>query len=476
MFGLDRNNALKLNIIESLENAGQVVSASTLHTMLNFSNLTILTTARDLQNDLKSIYPNGEVRLIIDKMGLLLERHGSSLQYFFAKVFSADSSYTIIRDLFLRRKILTEELSALHGLSPSTLRRKTADINTIFVDYDLHISVAKYTTISGNEKDIRFMFFTFLSAIHKQFSRIPWIEDKEHYIKRAHDILEYLSLPSYSYNSDFTAFWVYIQEVTGELTNGEALDPEQFAFLDPFQLPEKPEFLEEWDEISWQFFFIGLYTSGKYDITIRYPEIFETQYYSIAQQWISTFETVFPSLTRRGKKRATQKIYQQILNSHFFTINGDLTTMTRTFSYDTFVDAQPNYANYFATFWDKFTESTDYKPITSPFYRSMSVLLALTICPLNDILPEIDIYFLSNQNHLTENYLKQQFSQLLGNTFNIVFSSNPMNADIILSPSPTPRDFRNYNKEAMLIRVPFMKSDIDEFVAVANRLIGTTED
>lgn len=470
MFGLDRGNALKINIVETLEAAGEIVSASTLHELLSFSNLTILSTAKELQDDLVRIYPQGEVRLVIDKNGLLLQRHGSSLQYFFANVFSADSSYTIIRDLFLRRKIITDELGSAHGLSPSTLRRKIADINLIFKGYNLHISVSKFTTLNGSENDIRLMFFTFLSAIHKQFSRVPWIEGKEVFLKQAHDILEYLSLPSYSYNSDITAFWLYIQAMADELADS-TLDAKQFALLDDFNIPEKPDFLADWTQTSWYFFYLSLYVSGKYDISLLYPESFEHHYETTAAHWIEVFEANFTSLNRRKKKKATQKIYQQVLTSLFFTVNGDMTAMVKTFDYAQFAEEQPTYAKLFDTFWSEYTTTADNQSIVSPYYKTMSVLLALTVCPITEMLPEVDIYFLSNQNHLTETYLKQQFIQLLQNDFNIVFSSNPINADIILSPSPVPDDFEHYNKPSLLIRIPFRKSDLDEFTIVAKRLI-----
>ena len=475
MFGLDKNNGLKFSIVETLETAGQAVTSTALHDQLGFSTLTVLTACKELQDDFTRIYPHGEVHINIEKNGIELERHDSSLQFFFDDLLSSDASYTIIRELFVNRKIPTDELGVSQALSQSTLRRKIGDVNKIFEDYNLHISVSNITSLTGNEGDIRYMFYAFLSGIHKQFSRVPWIDNKDYYLKIAHDILEYLSLESYTYNTDSTAFWVYIQLIARDYAETPLLTEEQELLLEDFNFPDKPDFLEDWTEDEWNFFFVSIYTSGKYDISLLYPKSFEDRFETVADYWIKCFEEAFMSLTRRGKKKATQKVYQQILTSQFYSLNGDMISMLNVFDIDTFAGYYPSYAGLFENFWETYSETTDYKPITTPYFKVMSLLLAVTICPIRSILPEIDIFLFSNQNHLTQTYLKQRLSHLLSNNFNIVFLDNPMNVDIILSAVPVPRDFKNFNTTTLLIRVPFKQNDLDELIAVANKIATKAE-
>ena len=114
----------------------------------------------------------------LSNLGIQLFRRSSSLQYLYDDFYSSDLFYEIIEQLIQQRQFSTNEFCDKYGVSVSKLKRKIKEINKLVNHYQMHISVSAKVTIKAEEAQLRMFSYAFLYGIHRQFSRIDWIKNK----------------------------------------------------------------------------------------------------------------------------------------------------------------------------------------------------------------------------------------------------------------------------------------------------------
>ena len=466
MFGLDKKTILKRNIVDILDMELQPVSSRELRQKIGEgSSALILDTCKEIQETFSNVYPDGRVKLLIEKNGITLLRTNSSLQYFFESLFSQDLSYQIIKTLIVHRIFHADDFCFQNGVSLSTLRRKIQMINQSLLNYRIHITVSNRTSFVGAEIDIRNMTNLFLLGIHRQFSRIPWVANKSFTLDLAKDILEKLAIPHFDIQVEELAIWLFCINLSRSHNQELQLDEYQASILETMEFPEQPESLFSWSQLDWHFLYVVICTSDMYEVPITIQTFENTRleafYHKISDGWLETFEEYFKILDESEQECAKQKIYQQFMQGVFVPQIDDLFTLTNSFNMNTFKKLFPCYATVFADFWASFLEKTNLNKVGNDYFRHKSLLLCLSICSTEEILPELKLFLYSDRDQLYNHYLKNRVKSILRSDYKIDFVENATDARFILSTVPIGHEKFDLQK-VLLIKSPIRDADIRE--------------
>ena len=466
MFGLDKKTILKRNIVDILDMELQPVSSRELRQKIGEgSSALILDTCKEIQETFSNVYPDGRVKLLIEKNGITLLRTNSSLQYFFESLFSQDLSYQIIKTLIVHRIFHTDDFCFQNGVSLSTLRRKIQMINQSLLNYRIHITVSNRTSFVGAEIDIRNMTNLFLLGIHRQFSRIPWVANKSFTLDLAKDILEKLAIPHFDIQVEELAIWLFCINLSRSHNQELQLDEYQASILETLEFPEQPESLFSWSQLDWHFLYVVIYTSDMYEVPITIQTFENTRleafYHKISDGWLETFEEYFKILDESKQECVKQKIYQQFMQGVFVPQIDDLFTLTNSFNMNTFKKLFPCYATVFADFWVSFLEKTNLNKVGNGYFRHKSLLLCLSICSTEEVLPGLKLFLYSDRDQLYNHYLKNRVKSILRSDYKIDFVENATDAHFILSTVPIGHEKFDL-KKVLLIKSPIRDADIRE--------------
>ena len=128
---------------------------------------------------------------------------------------------------------------------------------------------------------------------------------------------------------------------------------------------------------------------------------------------------------------------------------------------NTFKKLFPCYATVFADFWASFLEKTNLNKVGNNYFRHKSLLLCLSICSTEEILPELKLFLYSDRDQLYNHYLKNRVKSILRSDYKIDFVENATDARFILSTVPIGHEKLDLQK-VLLIKSPIRDADIRE--------------
>lgn len=461
---------MKSDILEILDSQSQPVTSKTVQKKLGYGSLsTIQGIYHELQSELDGVYEDGRAKIKISNSGILLVRHGSNLQYMYAHLFSSDLSYSIMRELIVKRSVSTVDFCHENGISESTLKRKVKMINDVLQPYRVHIGVARKLTISGEEVDIRVISYAFLIGTHRQFSRIPWLADEKAIPQLSRKILEHLGIEVTDIKVGLLSIWVYITNISVSFHNKIWFSKEQEAIISALKLPRRPAFLKMWGENDWNLTFAAMYGSEVYGLFLAYQplkdkklsELFE----SLKHSWLTLFQEFFIRLSEAQSQFVADKIFQQFVHASFFSSVDELVNEeAHLFNFQQFSQSYPNYIARFEMFWQKFRAYLAGLKENFLYGKVCSLLLCVYLCPIEKLLPEVRIHFYTDLTALYENFLKNRIRLFLQEDYFARFEKDAKDAEIIITTVPLAISgrIRNHGQQILLVRQTFQENDLLE--------------
>ncbi len=470
MFNLDKKTLMKRDIVEMLDVENRPIVSKMIQKKLQYGGLTtILNLCNELAEEMAEIYPDKRVHIEISKNGINLVRQGSSLQYFYDALFSKDLSYVIFKELICHRRTSTINFCMENGISESTLKRKVMGINHVLGPYHVKIQVSKYLTFLGNEADIRIVSYIFLLGVHRQFSQIPWLANKESILSMAKAILTYLKISVTEIRVEILALWIYVNTISSAMIGKCTMSQKQKEILSAMELLEKPAFLKLWKINDWKLTQAVIYSSEIFDFSLPYGSFKDKQMNTLfsytCKCWVRCFEANFIPLKENQKKLIAEKIFLQFVRQSF-SLNVDelINDEVRQFDFEQFTHAYPNYYNHFRRFWASFRQAIDGDYVLSERGELYNLLMCILLCPFEKILPNIHVYLYSDLSILYENFIKERIRIMTIGTCNVRFQKEPQDAEIIITTVPYPfsRKIKTKQQKILLIRPFFQARDLEE--------------
>ncbi|KAF1301728.1 helix-turn-helix domain-containing protein [Candidatus Enterococcus willemsii] len=432
-YGISSNAWLKRKILYILEEENRFIPSNELTQLVNScSQSTIKKICRELQEEIKSTYPTGLIELIISqRQGIkLVKQSFTTCQKLLSNIFSVELGYEILYTLLTKRKISMYEFCSTHFISESQVRRKIKDINLSLKKHKIKISLSPYLFIYGSENKLRSFFFSFLFKIHRQFSYMQEIPNKEQILTLAKEIATYLAIDNVKY-LEILSLWLFIIDTTQKNKQHLHYTEDERRIIDTLSIPQCPPFLAHWRQEDWEYLILSIYCSDiiTMDLEINLKNINTILSLEDITNWISLFETHFVMLSKIERLFVYKKFLKQFLTSSFFITNEEILNEHPASFINELADLYPFFVLRYQKFWQSFIE----KAPQNLYLKEQSLLLCFHLVPKEIFLPKVNIYIHSDCTLLYTEYLQFRISAKFQNKYMISFTSEIDTADLILS-------------------------------------------
>lgn len=471
MYGITKSLLLKRDIMYILDDQKSFITTTELQKQLGYSSQsTIKKTCRELQQEILEMYPDKEIDLQIHKReGVKLDQIDSKLQEFWRNFFFQDISYQIYYAVLFHKQYDFDKFCIEHHISESTLKRKVRTINTFLTKYELHISVASGIKINGAEHRIRNFSLIFLFLAHRQFNNIPWIKEKNKYSMRAGQINHYLKLGLDENQLNVLSIYFFINHYAVENDLELSFSEGILEIFDNIIYPIKPSFLKEWSTVDWQFFLVSLYALDffNFSIALDFQNIYSIYPPNPANHWIDVFEEYFREMSLSEKSAIIDIFYRRRIANLFFPFDEYALKLFQFFDFEKKKRNYPLYIRTFNKFWNEFVEYPGV--LSNEFARLDNLMTCMFYHPLQLLLPEVKIYFISDYSKLFSNFIKEQIKTRFRNKYLIEFVSVLDDADVTVSLIQISNDRSIGNNPHVLISDRLSHND---FMRIENVLRG----
>lgn len=433
--GLDRDFLLKSQLLQLLDNAHDFLTTSEIAKQIpQFSIDVVQQACRTLKEDLNNFFPEPACEFIISKRsGIRLIRREVTLKQLINHYAQQDLSFILIQELFLYREIVSIDFYEAHHISESTLRRKVRSINTTINQYNIHITFAQKTKLTGSEFAIRSFYFSFLFLLYRQLSSLPLLEQPGIFESRSLKILDYLEIPLTIREFDVFALVYYAYEHGVSTGIPLKLSEEETYLFQQFHFPAKPSFLNQWSLIEWQFFLLFLYSSElfHYNFNVSLKDSAFNEALEDSFNWVRAFQQTFHPLNVRQQQAIFQAISKYITLSHFVFMRDEIFSLFRIVNYEMLELAAPSYYTRFLEFWATFKEQSP--TLSSNLFRLKSFTLMAYFSPLIAPLEPIAIAIYSEFSGFLSKYLIDRLTIQFQARYQLTFVDSFLDADLILS-------------------------------------------
>ncbi|MGX7195652.1 helix-turn-helix domain-containing protein [Enterococcus olivae] len=477
MFGLDASTWTKQQVLYILEDRSDFISVQKLMELLNASSVeSIKRLCRELQKDIAHCYPQGEIELSINRArGIKLKHQSlSQLQPVFDYLFSHDLAYTIYCSVLLREELSTIDFCKKHFISVSELKEKTKELNTHLNPYDLHISLLENIQIQGTEAKIRSFAFVFLFVVHRQFSKIPWLFQKDNTLQIIDAIGQYLKLELLEAQREILAIFFSVNQSPIEKEEHIYFFPYQKKFFRQLSFPEKPAFLPDWTKKDWEFFLLVIFTDdfSRFYLPIQTEHFHSTLIDAETKLWIDLFEKHFTIFDQRFAVFLKEKAVKKYLSTLIFPVNKLMAEVFPVVDLNYLTDAYPHYMNHFAHFWQEFSQRNTV--LADDSFKINSLLLCFSLLPPQDFLPKRKIYFYTDLTDLYFNYIKNRLQLFFSNQYELLFVEEIQEADLIISTIDF-LEIEDYAPQSFVrINVQLTNDDLDKIDQIIKKQFPST--
>lgn len=462
MFGFNPNLQIMSDILRVLDEQENFITSRQLLDLLGYSNLgQVKKSCRELKEAIENYYPEKEVELVIDKrhgMKLVL-RSSQNLQIKFNDLSSQDLAFNIYRSLLFERTISTDEFCKNNYTSLSTLYRKIKEINLSLNNYGMHITFSQQLKINGSESTIRCFSFIYLYIMHRQISRVHWIEDSTSYLETTKKITDHLGIKFRGTQEESFGLLLFVIQKSIDLGFSIDFQKETFTFVDQIHFPDKPECLNEWKEEEWKFLLLTAYNSNldSFDIPIDVSDLYEEDLINDFDCWISLFEKYFVPFDEKNKVFLYENFLKRYLSSFFFQVDHTLLETFQVVDFKQIEEDHPYYIQQFKKFWKEFSETSG--EWTKGYFEIQSFLLCEYFLPLKDFLPQINIYIFTDLTTLFFNRIKDKIDFYFSNKYRVNFVETPQEAHLIIGTTHYRESYLLYNQKFIMIRIQLPKQD-----------------
>lgn len=470
MFGLDNRTLLKKDIIEILDHSGQGLSVEEIQKKLGYSNLvTILATCKEIMTIAQKVYVNADYSLQIENSnrGLFeLKRYSTNLQSLYKEIFSKDIAYDILMALIQQRSLSSEKLCQTYNISRSTLQRKIKAINREIESFQVYITCSEKVRFKADELHIRSFSYVFFWSIHRELENDFWLKKGSHYLFIAEQVLRYLGCPFDPIKNRSLALWLQLFSIGIAKKQKLTFSSEQNQFLAHCVIPPCPDFLPGWNDLEWRTLIGVLFASNiyKYDLQFDFNDL--NGLLSTGDLTYELFEssvkTYFGPIAEKNKHNVLKEIARYQLLNMFINPQSKKslqTIMNHVLSFDFLKEEQPYYWKKYAYSWINLKKALR-KDEQHSYMRYLCLTLCLEAFPIENFLPEVNVYLTSDIDAAYENYLKQAISLHFRGKVAFLFTDTLKEADIILSTLPFPAKYLRKNQQSLVIRAHLYDKDL----------------
>lgn len=480
MYGISSNAWLKQTILFALEEQTEFISSRDLTFIVgDYSQSTIKKICREIQEDIENNYTSDLMTLIIDQRNgiKLIRKPYVNFQKLLASIFSSELGYELLQQLLLKRAISTVDFCSDYYISQSQLRRKIQDINASLVKHDISISLSTTITLLGEEYKIRAFFFVFLFTIHRQFSHIEWIEEKEIYVGVAELVAKDLAIEVDSRTIEILSIWCFITMTSIASFLPVLFDETEQKIMKSFVFPALPAFLTSWKEEDWQFLVMAIYASDIIDfhLQVNLQKMQEVTQLEDVFIWIKLFEEYFVPLTDIQQEFVHKKFVKQLLSYYFFEPDeNSLNNFTKKYAEELKVHYPILFTKY-EHIWREFLKQAS-EPAYE-YFQIESLLLCFYLVPNEIFFPQIKLFIRSDLTFLNTKHLEFRVRTRFCDKYTLEFTQDIHQADIILS-TVSIHGMEEYESNFNhLVPIVLINSKISEndFVKIEAELVAITQ-
>ena len=402
---------------------------------------TVLNYCKMLKDDIERMYSKKELNLFIDKQGIFLENKGVTLTKIKNYLLSSDLSYQILYAVLTQDKVDTYYFCLTHGTSHSTLRRKIRSINSELSKYGFHIICANNFAIKGDEKKLRNFFSVFLWGIHRKFSDMPNVPNKDFYLNLAKTILN--SSDPFSYESELLSFFLFTTNTRVE--NGHIIKNVQGndAILENYRCT-KPKALSHWnfsDYVYTHFSYSSYYFKDIKDLEYLDSVTLSAPEQKLLDDWVEIFINIFGSISWQSIDFIKKLLRRNLISERVLKISTNLIPF---FSSDDFNTIKKDHFFLERKFEVFYTELCNTHPhLNSDYYRYFYFCICLIVNPPEETIPKLKIFCLTDYSYVLNKVFERTLKTKFTNRYLLEFLSAPDDADLIISNLVIPNSLKD---------------------------------
>ncbi|MGX7200476.1 helix-turn-helix domain-containing protein [Enterococcus nangangensis] len=464
LFGFDAKLLTMKEIVLVLEDQVDFIPSQQLANLCGYSSTSqILKLCKELDGYIKECYPSQEFELIINKhYGIKLvtppfSNNDQLLDYIVMK----DLAYLIYQAVLLERVVPTEEFCQDNFISNSTLQRRIKKINYYINNYGLHITFSQqYFKLSGDELIIRSFSFVLLFIIHRQLSKIPWIENKQNYLGLSQQIADYLSLPFLTIQHEVFGLLLFTFENARKKEFTFLYQAKDFPYMEKIHFPKKPTFLSQWTDDDWQFLLLQSYSTNlvNFEFPLDLSDVQSNIVNQVTQDWQQAFEESFLPLNDNQKSFLYDSIEKKFFSDYFFIADDALTAISFPVNLEQFKEQNPIYMHPFNQFWKTFSKAQP--DWMDGYFKIQSLLLCRYFLPIRMVLPKVKVYVDSDLTSLSLNRMKDHLVLYFANKYQISIVTTNKEADLIVTTTKPQKDKILPGQEVVMTRIQLAKRDL----------------
>lgn len=479
MFGFDAKLWTIKEIVLILEEQEDFIPSQQIASLFGHSSTSqVLKLCEELDGYIKECYPNQEFKLIINKhYGIKLVTPPScNAAYLLDYISMQDLTCLIYQVILFDRGTSTDEFCQKNFISTSTLKRRIKKINYYINNYGLHITFSQqYFKLSGDELTIRSFSFVMLFIIHRQLSKVPWIENKQDYLDLSQQIADYLSLPFLSIQHEIFGLLLFIFENAHQKKFIFPYQAQDFPYMEKIDFPKKPVFLSHWSEDDWQLLLLQSYSTNlvNFNFPLDLSMVQSKTVNQVTHDWQLAFEEAFVPLDTEQKAFLYDSIEKKFFSDYFFIADDTLTAVFYPVNFEQFREKNPIYMHQFDQFWETF--SIAQPDWTDSYFKMQSLLLCRYFLPLRKVLPKVKVYVDSDLTILSLNRMKDQLILYFANKYRISIAPTNKEADLIITTTEPQKEEILPNQEVVMTRIQLAKRDLLHIDQALQRLVFNWE-
>lgn len=474
MFGFNLSVWMTRDIIRILNEQEDFITSKQLLEFLGYSNLAqIKKSLTRLNFIIKESQVDEEIQLVMDPhVGIRLNCSADANTHeLISLLASQDLAYTIYTTMLFERKASTKEFCKKKFMSASTLQRRIKRINEFINPLGLHISfsMSEFKLI-GNEATIRSFSFIYLYVFYRQFSAIPWIDNKTYYLDQAQKISDYLQLDFRTTQVDSMAFFIFITENAIQQGCPFSFKQVDFPCQERLGYPMKPPFIH-WKDDEWQFLLLMAFNSNlvNFNIPIDTSDLHLEVLDGVFTDWLVAFEKYFGSLNEEQRTFLHKNIVRQYLATRFFIVNQEVLRAFPVVDFNLIQQAHPYYMQQFNRFWKAFSSSRT--TWTDIHFKSQSFLLCEYFLSLQEALPEVVIFVFTDLTLLSSTQIQDDLFLYFSNKYRIVYTQNYQEASIIIGTIGTNGSLLSENQEFVMVHFQLTPHDLTHVDEAIQRVL-----
>ena len=480
MLGFNKITYLKLEIINLLEKQTNYISSLNLTEELQLSSQsTIKKICQELQFDIQNLYEPDQFEMIINQrhgIKFIRQEHIGNLKLI-EFIISNDLAYEIIQELCLKRTVNTTQFCLEKHVSLSQLRRKIKTINQSFNQINLHISIATNMKITGEEFQIRTLFFGILFFVHRKITNMNWISNTFEYRKQTQKIFDYLEL---NINNAYLeiiaiAYFINSNSIINNYNLGEAINNN--PYFKKVIIKEKPKFLSHWSDSEWKFMILSIFIFDP-SITesiINLDSLNEMIIPSNASKWLKAFENKFTVINEKQKKLIYFHFYKHLVSKQILEIDDFILKLLHQFDYEFIKKSYPLYLNKFNRAWQVFNNDADSFFLTD-YFKSECLILSFTLLPPQTYFPEVKLYLYTEHAAPLNAYIEEQIKTYFSNRFYLEFVQNQNIAQIVITTEGSLNLHTLSKTPVVAIGLNVLKKDLDKIEKQLITIVENTFD